>query len=418
MRRCSAASVGLLILLLAAPMAVFGRSTSAKRALQSALQADMNSMGGASGGLVVDLKTGDTLFSDAAAAGRTPASVEKVYTTSTALIRFGANGRLQTSALGIGALGRSGGFHGRVYLRGGGDPTFGSLSYDHFAYGTGASVQQLAANLKHAGLKAIYGSVIGDESYFDSLRGTPATGYAFSPYVEGLLSALVYNRGFANGIGSAVQNRPALFATQQFVAALRAEGVKVPSSTHIYTGHTPKRAKLLALIHSPKMATLTRLTDTPSDNFFAEMLLKGLGAKFGGAGTTAAGARVVREQMASSFGIRPKLVDGSGLSYSDSTSPDQVVKALTALAGNRAFVNSLSIAGETGTLQAGLAGTPAQGRCQGKTGTLSDVANTVGYCTARDGHTLVFAFMMNRVNPTSGHSTEDRMVVDVEQYNG
>ena len=31
---------------------------------------------------------------------------------------------------------------------------------------------------------------MGDESYFDSLRGTPATGYGFSPYVEGPLSAL------------------------------------------------------------------------------------------------------------------------------------------------------------------------------------------------------------------------------------
>jgi len=375
-------------------------------------------MGGASGALVVDLKTGQTLFSDAAGTGRTPASVEKIYTTSTALLRFGPDARLQTRVLGIGTLGRHGGFHGRIYLRGGGDPTFGSLSYDRYAYGTGATVEQLAAKLKHAGVKAIYGSVIGDESYFDSLRGTPATGYAFSPYVEGLLSALVYNRGFANGLGSAVQNRPALFATQQFVAALRADGVNVPSSTTIYTGGTPKRATPLATIHSPKMSTLTRLTDTPSDNFFAEMLLKGLGARFGGGGTTAAGANVVRAQMAMSFGIHPRLDDGSGLSYSDSTSPAQVVKALTGLAGNGAFVHSLSVAGETGTLQAGLAGTPAQGRCRGKTGTLSDVANTVGYCTARDGHTLVFAFMMNKVDPTAGHSTEDRMVVDVEQYNG
>lgn len=406
-------------LLFGLPGVVFGHSAgAAKRALQSELQGDMNSIGGASGALVVDLKTGQTLFSDAAAAGRIPASVEKVYTTSTALLRYGASGRLQTDVLGIGTVGRHGGFHGRLYLRGGGDPTFGSLSYDQFAYGTGASVQQLAANLKHAGITAIYGSVIGDESYFDSLRGTPATGFAFSPYVEGLLSALAYNRGFANGLGSAVQNRPALFATQQFVDALRADGVNVASSTPIYTGHTPKRARLLAHIHSPKMSTLTRLTDTPSDNFFAEMLLKGLGAKFGRGGTTADGAAVVLAQVARSFKIHPQLDDGSGLSYSDSTSPDQVVKALTALANNRAFVSSLSIAGETGTLQAGLAGTPAQGRCRGKTGTLSDVANTVGYCTARDGHTLVFAFLMNRVDPTAGHSTEDRMVVHVEQYDG
>ncbi len=112
------------------------------------------------------------------------------------------------------------------------------------------------------------------------------------------------------------------------------------------------------------------------------------------------------------------LTTAPGYRASDSTSPDDVVKALKFLAHKRAFVNSLAVAGRSGTLQAGLAGTPAAGRCRGKTGTLTDVANTVGYCTARDGHTLVFAFMMNRVDPTNGHATEDRMVVSVEQYSG
>jgi len=308
------------------------------------------------------------VFSDHAVDGRLPASVEKVYTTSTALLRSGSSAKLSTDVLGAGTRGVHGTFSGRIYLRGGGDPTFGSAGYDHSAYGTGASVQQLATNLKHAGINGIDGSIVGDESYFDSLRGTPATGNAYSPYLEGLLSALVYDRGFANSSGSAIQNRPALFAAQQFLHALRADGVKVSSGTRVYTGHTPKHAILLAKVQSPKMSTLTRLTDTPSDNFFAEMLLKGIGARFAGHGSTAAGAAVVRTQMAQSFGIHPRLDDGSGLSYSDSTSPHDVVKALTRLASNRAFVNSLAIAGETGTLQAGLAGTPAQGRCRGKTG--------------------------------------------------
>ena len=40
--------------------------------------------------------------------------------------------------------------------------------------------------------------------------------------------------------------------------------------------------------------TLSRSRNVPSDNFYAETLLKDLGARFGGAGTTAAGAAVVR----------------------------------------------------------------------------------------------------------------------------
>jgi D-alanyl-D-alanine carboxypeptidase/D-alanyl-D-alanine-endopeptidase (penicillin-binding protein 4) len=164
------------------------------------------------------------------------------------------------------------------------------------------------------------------------------------------------------------------------------------------------------------MATLIQLTNTPSDNFFAEMLVKGIGARFGAGGSTAAGAGVVRGQIARSFGIHPSLNDGSGLSRSDRTSPQQVVKALRVLARNRSFVNSLALAGRSGTLGAGLRGTPAAGRCRGKTGTLHDVANLVGYCTAHNGHTLVFAFLLNSVDPTAGHSAEDRMAVDLVRY--
>ena len=133
------------------------------------------------------------------------------------------------------------------------------------------------------------------------------------------------------------------------------------------------------------MATLIRLTNTPSDNFFAEMLLKGIGASFGGSGSTAAGAGVVRRQMASSFGIHPRLDDGSGLSRATGTSPRQVVTLLRMMASDSAFTNSLAVAGETGTMRYEDQGTAAAGNCRGKTGTLHDVANLVGYCTAQDG---------------------------------
>ena len=41
----------------------------------------------------------------------------------------------------------------------------------------------------------VTGSVDGDESYFDSLRGEPSSGYAPDPFLEGTLSALAFNRG-------------------------------------------------------------------------------------------------------------------------------------------------------------------------------------------------------------------------------
>ncbi len=149
------------------------------------------------------------------------------------------------------------------------------------------------------------------------------------------------------------------------------------------------------------------------------MLLKNLGAQLAGAGTTAAGVRVVHRELRTVFGINPRFDDGSGLSRYDSTSPRQVVTLLRALSGNTTFVHSLAIAGKTGTLIDEMRGTRAQGNCRGKTGTLSGVASLVGYCSARNGHRLAFAFLMNRLsNSNTGHAIETKMAVAVANYKG
>jgi serine-type D-Ala-D-Ala carboxypeptidase/endopeptidase (penicillin-binding protein 4) len=394
-------------------------SAAAQHSLRKSLARELRAAGGASGAYVVDTSTGRALFSAAAGVRRLPASVEKVYTTAAALLRFGPSATLTTNVLGVGSLDTTGGWHGTLYLRGGGDPTFGADFFDRQAYGAGATMQRLVANLiAQTGLTAVHGPIVGDESYFDSLRGTPATGFAPNTLVEGELSGLAYDRGFSNLQGTVLQTSPALVAARQFALALRGDHVTVPSGTSVLTGATPAGAQQLGAVNSPRIATLIELANTPSDNFIAEMLLKGLGARFAGRGSTAAGAAVVRAQLAQSFHIHPRLNDGSGLSRADATTPRQVVAALEGLAADRDFVNSLSLAGVSGTLEPGLRGTAAQGRCRGKTGTLHDVADTVGYCTARDGHTLVFAFLMNSVNSSVGHALEDQMTVALAKYAG
>lgn len=389
------------------------------RALRRALTKDLSEVDGVHGAYVVDLTARRPLFHYEANTGRMPASVEKLYTTSTALLRLGGSAVFTTSVLGTGTLTRSGTWRGTLYLRGGGDPTFGGVNFDKAAYGTGATVRMLARSLRKAGVRRFSGRIVGDESRFDSLRGTPATGFKRSFYVAGQLSALAYDRGFSNRSWTTFQHNPPLYVARKFAAALRANGIKVPTSTSTSTGDTPKGAHLLAAVHSPHLGKLIQLTNTPSDNFFAEMLLKNLGAELAGAGTTAAGARVVHRELRTVFGINPRFNDGSGLSRYDSTSPRQVVTLLRALAGNTTFVHSLAIAGKTGTLIDEMRGTRAQGNCRGKTGTLSDVASLVGYCSARDGHRLAFAFLMNRLsNSNTGHAIEAKMAVAVANYKG
>ena len=321
--------------------------------------------------------------------------------------------------LGTGYRGRIGKWVGNLYLRGGGDPTFGSTTFDAANYGTGATLESLVAALQTAtGITQLNGSIVADESFFDSDRGTPATGNQPSGDVEGELSALAYNRGWANNSGSAYVQHPAVQAGQDLATALKAAGVRLPRRLKITVGPTPDGATTMASVQSPPMATLVALTNAPSDNFFAETLVKDLGARFGAGGTTAAGAAVVRAQMASSFKIRPRLNDGSGLSRYDLTTPLQVVTLLRAMAANVSFTSSLAVAGETGTLQHEMRGTYAQGRCRGKTGTLRDVSNVVGYCRAKDGHTLAFALMMNGIYPDYAHPIQNRMQVALAKYSG
>jgi D-alanyl-D-alanine carboxypeptidase len=95
-----------------------------------------------------------------------------------------------------------------------------------------------------------------------------------------------------------------------------------------------------------------------------------------------------------------------------------VVSLLSQMAGDRAFTASLAVAGLTGTLVHENEHTYAQGRCTGKTGTLHDVSNVVGYCRARDGHQLAYAFLMNGVDPYAAHPIQDRMQVAVARYDG
>jgi D-alanyl-D-alanine carboxypeptidase/D-alanyl-D-alanine-endopeptidase (penicillin-binding protein 4) len=276
----------------------------------------------------------------------------------------------------------------------------------------------LAANAAKTGITSLEGRIVGDETYFDNLRGTPATGYKADLEVEGELSGLSFDGGFTSASGSALQAHPTRFAAQQFAGALRGQGIKVPSATKVSAGTTPTTAQLIATVSSPAIGKLIELTNSPSDNFFAETLLKDLGARFGGGGTTARGAAVVRSFIASQFGLQPRLDDGSGLSRYDATSPAQVVSLLRKMQSNDSFWNSLSIAGVRGTMQHEMRRTRAAGNCRGKTGTLSDVANLVGYCQARNGDQLVFAFLFNRQsNTTYGHEMEDQMGVALANYN-
>jgi D-alanyl-D-alanine carboxypeptidase/D-alanyl-D-alanine-endopeptidase (penicillin-binding protein 4) len=396
MPRAAALACLLLALLLPAAASAAGKTGTAR-----ALDAQMRYAGAGSSALAVDLDSGAEIYALRAEVPRMPASVEKLYTSATTLRRLGAGGRLSTSVFAETPPDAAGVVNGDLYLRGGGDPTFDVLDSNRLA-------QQVA----DAGIAEVTGRVIGDESVFDTRRGVPSSGFRLTSEV-GPLSALTFNRGRTGRRAPFWQTRPANFAATAFTKQLRGLGVDVARSAR--PGLTPEDAALVTAWRSQPVTDLLRLMNQPSDNFMAEMLVKVLGAQFGGAGSTTAGTHVMRDELAE-LEIAPKMVDGSGLSRSDRTSPRDIVTLLGEHSGDPAFTGSLGVAGRSGTIATRMRGTAAQDRCRAKTGTLRDVSALAGYCTTTGGRQVAFAFLMNYVSPWNARILQDRMAVALATY--
>lgn len=376
--------------------------------LKSSLTRYMRLAGSSSGAYVVNLSTGKKVFAWRAGTPRILASNTKLFTSSAALARFGVDGTLGTEVLGDGRLDDTGVWRGNLYLKGGGDPTFGSSTYTRRFYGGGPTVQQLAKLIDQAGIERVSGRIYGDESRHDSLRGGPDSGYGVSVWV-GPLSALSYNRGFATESGSAFQTNPPAFAAARLDDALEARGIAVRRKPA--AGTAPRGLDVVASVDSPPMKRMIKLMNKVSDNFFAELLAKDVAMQVNGRGTTSAGAALIAG-FARRLGSGARLVDGSGLSRGDRASPYRVVRLLSSMyrrdqETSDALLDSLPIAGSEGTLADRMRRGPAHRRCRAKTGTLADVSALSGFCEDLKGETWVFSFLMNRISPTWARRLQD-----------
>lgn len=414
MRRGPALLIALLTLLLAAPTGAPAQS-SADRALKRTLRQNMGAAGPSSGAYVLNANDRRVLFSWKASTPRVLASNTKIFTAAAALDRFGTGGTLSTEVLGDGEFDAATGiYRGNLYLRGGGDPTFGSTSFNRRNYPAAPTAEQLASLVEDTGIETVTGRVYGDESRFDALRGGPYSGYGASIYV-GPLSALSYNRGFANERGSSFQRNPPAFAAERLTTALEQRGIAISGRASVRP--SPPGAAKLAQVESPPMESLVRLMLKPSDNFFAETLLKRLARA---PASTRSGARVA-VRHARSLGVSVRMADGSGLARGNRASPRSVGKALDKLRSREeftAFERALPVAGRDGTLHDRMRRGAARGRCRAKTGTLSNVSALSGYCRSRSGDTIVFSFLMNGVSPTGARALQDRMAHALARYRG
>ncbi|MDQ2585448.1 D-alanyl-D-alanine carboxypeptidase/D-alanyl-D-alanine endopeptidase [Saccharothrix yanglingensis] len=184
MRRPRSFALALTAALLAAVPAADLATTAAAR--EDPLARDLGAIladpgfRGADVGLVVRrADTGEPVFGSGGARRGQPASNGKLLSSAAVLDVLGPDHRFSTTVSASGAL-RGGVLAGDLHLRGTGDPTVLAADYD-----------ALAAKVAGSGVRLVLGRLVGDDTWFDSVR--LGTGWAWDDepyYYNAQISAL------------------------------------------------------------------------------------------------------------------------------------------------------------------------------------------------------------------------------------
>ena len=167
-------------------------------------------------------------------------------------------------------------------------------------------------------------------------------------------------------------------------------------------------------IQSPPFSLIASHTLKPSQNQYAEIILRTLGRLTLTSPSQTdeeAGLIEVRKFLRQAGANEADLAlnDGSGLSRNDMITANATVHLLTFMSKHRYFAQfreALPIAGVDGTLRTRMKGTPAENNLRAKTGSLSSVASLSGYVTTVGGEHLVFSMMLNNY-PDAGVLRKD-----------
>jgi D-alanyl-D-alanine carboxypeptidase/D-alanyl-D-alanine-endopeptidase (penicillin-binding protein 4) len=413
---------------------------------------------------------GRVLFARRGGSRLHPASCIKLVTAAAALRRLGKGYRFETVIRG---RIRGARMTTPVYLWGQGDPSLTRDDLDRFA-------KQLWAK----GVRKIPAGVVVDDSYFDARRWPPGFGKPSSsaymtpvgavsldgntvevvvtPTQAGVrakvqllpASDYVHKR---NSVKTGTRTRihayasrhnrqlrvlvsgtikagatpvrkwvrvldPARYAGASFKRALETQGMGVGPVKRGRVSSEP----VLHRHRSKPLSELVQHMNRTSNNFYAEQLIKALGAKvYGRPGTTRKGVKATRGLMRRS-GISSRhyrMANGSGLLGRTRIAPKALVRLLERVRTlpwlYKALRDSLPVAGRSGTLARRFGGTVAAGRVRAKTGTVSKVSCLAGYVDrGSDKPPIIFAILHNGFTTTHAvaRQVQDRMVVLLARY--
>ncbi len=348
----------------------------------------------------------DTIFASNETRPMIPASLTKLFTTSTSLGVMGGDHNLSTKLFSDDINFNDKVINGNLYIKGFGNSVF-----------TESDLQELVNNLIAKGIVKITGSIIGDDSYLDDI-------YTREDWIEGegsnvrlpLISALVLDRNRTTS-RKKVRRRyryvsenikdPPLYTANMLAEKLKSSGVEIIGKTS--KGITPLNTYLLGE-KSIKLKELISLINKHSDNFLAECLFKTLGAEASGVqGNSFFSQQAILKFIKDNniFSTGTEIVDGSGISRSDQATPLAINGVLEKMYFDLVhfddFYNSLSIAGVDGTLRGRMIGTGAENNFRGKTGTLNGVTGLAGYLTTKEDEDLIVTIIFEFTKGSWGY---------------
>lgn len=387
-----------------------------------------------------------------------PASTQKVLTTATALELLGSDFRfstyLETDSTIVGGV-----LQGNLYIRGTGDPTLGSqkVGDQMFLYRwvqalRKQGIREITGNII-ADVSFFDGDAVNPQWLWEDIGNYYAAGvYALPyldntlniqlnsssigqvaevvktlPYVEGLefenhirCTSITYDGAYVHGlpynnkrylVGSIPANHgvfgvkgdipnPPLLLAEHLKLRLEEAGIKVHGKADYLTESVSPQRKVLHEHRSEPLSEIVLEINQNSNNLFAEQLFRFLGSRMGMPCTIQNSVTVIQNCWRNR-GVNLQncfIMDGCGLAPQDAVSAGILVQILTYMhksKNSEAFIASLPVAGESGTLRGFLRETALQGNVCAKSGTTSRVKSYAGYLQNKRGETVVFAVIVN-----------------------
>lgn len=425
-----------------------------------------------------------------------PASLQKLVTTASAIMILGNNHQYETQLQYAGSIDRRGVLQGDIYLKGAGDPSFGSSQLE-FTEGLNEIFSEWLNALKNLGITSITGNIIADESIFDNEMiprrwlwehignyfgagtsglsaneneytvffdagaslGSPASVIRAEPVIPGMSLINKVTTGAA-GSGDQVyifgapwiperqltgtvpfgandfpvrgsMHDPPGFVAESFRQFLADNGIETGGVSASYrtiaTSNitTTDIRTTIATHHSPLFFDIIYRTNLNSVNSYAESLVKSIALTVHEQGTTNAGLEIIKDYW-QSRGMNTEqllLYDGSGLSPSNRMNAEQLMTVLLESSmhtGFSIFINSLPLAGYTGSLANHFRGSFSEGLLRAKSGYLNNVRSYAGYTTMKNGHLAAFVIIANdyRGTPAAMRNKMFRLMDAITTHSG